>query len=633
MGKPIRAGWQAAVAVTVASASYAGLMPATASAGGGITAVSASPSKVAAGGPLLIKIDTSRGSEGGAKGGNVRLRLDPKGKGKPVSLFGSPRGADGGDPAIVPSRAKGTYALLACTGNGGCEEAKRPVKVREPKPDPLAVTPQPVAGTPVSARIGPEGGTITASAPNGALLALSVPPNALTAPDTLTLSPLAGIGGQPLDFVAGAELGPGGLRLVREATLTIDPQGKVKDAVALGYSGARNEAALTPSTEKSGVLSIPLTHFSGGAMLDARPAEWIKLGPYLPSSSHLAAQKRLAESLEVRGDAADAALVEALGDWYRERVKPRMELAQTSDTIFEDALAEALAWGRFVELVSRAGAFSRQIAELNELIKTAIGRAFERSVAACQSHQDLFFHARRLLFLPRIGQVIGVEIELDPSEYPRCLRFELDVEGELALRDWAPFGQNSPERIDSLARYAARRIPITVDANGAPTGGKPAPDLLEEAITATRGNNCRFSDPRLIGGTRFGPGPQTEGTDTRFDLDPNLGQGNFLLEDRIQLTGGFTGLNSTLECTDGGTTFGSHGGSLTFNLAMQGLYEARDTFDVSGSSLVVRDWQVFEGSSLYAQKLVSRNVPLTNLGSFWANATESTSWVLHHTPG
>ena len=599
----------------------------------GITDVTASPPKAVAGGPLLVKVELGGRGRQASKSGKVRLRLEPKGKGKPVTLFGSPRGLSGGEPVIVPSKAKGAYELLACAGKGGCEKANRAIKVIAAKPNPLEVTPQVAPGATKSASIGPAGGTISTTAPDGSALTLSVPPDALTAAETITLSPLVGINGQPLDFVAGAELGPSGLRLAEEATLTVDPAAKVEDPIALGYSGAENEAALTPSTERSGVLSLPLTHFSGGAMIDARPAEWIKLGPYLPSSSHLEAMKRLAESLEVPGDGARAALVETLAEWYGERVKPRMELAQSSDTIFEDAVAEALAWEKFVQILSHADAFSKQIRELNELIKTAISRAFDRSVAACQGHVDVFFHARRLLFLPRLGQLKGVEPALDPGEYSGCLRFVLDVEGQLILRDWAPFGLNTPERIDSRATFALRQLPIEVDVTGTPTGRKPAPDSIEEAITHTDGNDCRFTNPRLTGDTRFGPGPQTEGTQTRFDLDPNLGQGNFLLEDRIELTGGFSILNSTLECKDGGSTYGSHGGSGTFNAAMVALYNARGIPDIDAGFPVVRDWQVFEGSALYARKQVSRSVDLTHLGSFWASATEATTWTLQHTPG
>jgi hypothetical protein len=67
-----------------------------------------------------------------------------------------------------------------------------------------------------TAEIGPEGGTLSATATSGAIVTLTVPAGALLSTHAITLTPVASVTGLPLrgGLLASAQLGPEGLTKV-----------------------------------------------------------------------------------------------------------------------------------------------------------------------------------------------------------------------------------------------------------------------------------------------------------------------------------------------------------------------------------------------------------------------------------
>ena len=77
-------------------------------------------------------------------------------------------------------------------------------------------------GRTVSRSIGPAGGTVSATSAGGAAFALAIPAGAVSAPTTISLTPVKRIKGFPLRGPRFAvQLSPDGLALLEPATLTI----------------------------------------------------------------------------------------------------------------------------------------------------------------------------------------------------------------------------------------------------------------------------------------------------------------------------------------------------------------------------------------------------------------------------
>src|SRR5262245_47683239 len=92
---------------------------------------------------------------------------------------------------------------------------------------PLAVTPALDTARAVSATVTSDGGTLTATAANGAVFTLTIPAGAIPEEETITMTPIASIPDLPFSGgLAGAgavQLEPEGLLLLKAATLVIQP--------------------------------------------------------------------------------------------------------------------------------------------------------------------------------------------------------------------------------------------------------------------------------------------------------------------------------------------------------------------------------------------------------------------------
>jgi hypothetical protein len=598
--------------------------------------VTASPPRPVAGGPLMVSVRVRNAGRGRAARTPIRLRLQPlRKKRRGRALFASLRApklkpgkrARLRGIAVIPLKVRGRFRLVACPGRGkrGCGRARRKITVRRPRPRPLKVSPLLDRAAAKFALIGPKGGSVSAVAADGTKLELTIPPKALIAQQRITLTPLLRIKGLPFKLRGGAQLGPAGLRLLRPAKLTIDPPRatRVRRTATIGY--AHGQAGLVPGKRRVGSTVIELMHFSGGALVDWRPAQWIRIGPRLPSSAEARAAQRLATALDMPGNAAaERAYVDALREWFADYVEPRLKLAVDEENLLEDAIGEAGAWSRYVQLRGLGDEFAGELDEVGELLRVAIVKSFKRSERRCADHRDVFFNARRLLILPRTAAVLGIDASLDLGEYDRCLRFDLDVESTVALRNRV----YASARLDTRTEFRML-VPIRVvfagPDLGVPYGNMTAFRRFSEVITASRGQSCHYADTTFRGLGGFNVGPEHAGTG--FELPLGLGLGNQLLDGRLQVQGVPITAVHTTTCS---TSAGSGSGPDSQNIfAWQGLYS--EEHDVNDHA-IVRDWRVFDGGSLYASKNLSRTVPLKYFGGTFAVATESTRFELHHVP-
>lgn len=136
-----------------------------------------------------------------------------------------------------------------------------------PTGEPIDLVPTLAEGA-VTAEIGREGGSVTATGPDGTTYLLELPAEALLFPTDIILTPLADVTGFPFDAPEhrlGADLAPRGLELAREARLTITPAVSLQEmaVAALGYPGDGDNAGAEFFSEEEGSILLTLEHFSG----------------------------------------------------------------------------------------------------------------------------------------------------------------------------------------------------------------------------------------------------------------------------------------------------------------------------------------------------------------------------------
>jgi hypothetical protein len=129
-------------------------------------------------------------------------------------------------------------------------------------------------GRTVSRSIGPAGGTVVATSAAGTSFALALPPGAVRAPTTISLTPVKRIRGFPLRGPRFAvELSPDGLALLEPATLTITLKRAAKGKFAgFVYDGAGRDFGLTVARRSGRTIVLTVEHFSsaGSTRITAR---------------------------------------------------------------------------------------------------------------------------------------------------------------------------------------------------------------------------------------------------------------------------------------------------------------------------------------------------------------------------
>lgn len=182
--------------------------------------------------------------------------------------------------AKIPSRAGlRTSRVLACVAyrsgeraRCSCRTAATPLATRR-LPRPLTAKPELQADRAVTRQVGAAGGTLRTTAANGATLVLTIPAGALDATETVTMTPIGGIGGLRRSglSVGGASLAPEGLLLARTATLRIVPPRRVAEDRVTGYAfrGAGGEFHFKPAVADGDAIEVEVPHFSGAGAADA----------------------------------------------------------------------------------------------------------------------------------------------------------------------------------------------------------------------------------------------------------------------------------------------------------------------------------------------------------------------------
>lgn len=119
-----------------------------------------------------------------------------------------------------------------------------------------------------TAKIGPDGGEVTATSGSGVTFTLVVPPEAVLSPTAITMTPVAtatgaAVGDAPLAMV---HLAPEGFTFLAPATLTITGA-DIENPIGLGASGTGEDAHLLTALDGgTGSVTVSLMHFSAVAI-------------------------------------------------------------------------------------------------------------------------------------------------------------------------------------------------------------------------------------------------------------------------------------------------------------------------------------------------------------------------------
>jgi hypothetical protein len=362
----------------------------------------------------------------------------------------------------------------------------------------------------VSATIGRDGGSLESQG-----VQLEIPAGALSEPVLITLTPLLGLHGSPLDgsFIGGAKLAPEGLVFLRPARLTVPlPTTGVAahDVLGFGSAGDGSDLHLRPRLVEVGVITLELWHFSTAGASSGGSAASAAMQSRQPSAAEQQALQRIA----VAQQACDAELaqgiaggpacanvrpesVRALFDWYTNAVRPGLDQADTAlSPQAEAALAEWLAWKAEVELVflndppPQCGTLQSECDSAHVLATTAVAAHVQRRLNNCTGTSL----AAQLRDVARMADFAGAGAIVLPSPLPdptggallhACAHLKIAVVEFPAIAALS-YANTLRGRVtvDVFSGPDRTDVPFTLTVGGAPVG-TAADGSFQTTVTTT----------------------------------------------------------------------------------------------------------------------------------------------------
>ena len=295
-------------------------------------------------------------------------------------------------------------------------------------------------GRAVSAQIPTSGGTLSATGADGSRFTLTIPPNALLQPTTITLTPVTSVSGMPLSggLVAAAHFAPEGLRLYDVATLRIEPVRAVPagEQVGFGYYGTGTNFHLAPLAMGE-AIELPILHFSGAGIGQGTTADQSGQLTRAPAPTEAQLQQEISALVGAERVAALAGqpgdpdfgskLAALMQDYFDNVVEPKLKAAESSNdpAVIQEALTTALAWERMAQLLGmETDSLQRTLALIIKLAELNFNDAYTRCL---QNPLQAAMHLERMIAAARIAALMG--LESDPrfpfSKVDQCARANL----------------------------------------------------------------------------------------------------------------------------------------------------------------------------------------------------------------
>jgi len=290
------------------------------------------------------------------------------------------------------------------------------------------------AGRAATANIPITGGSLSATAADGTVYTLTVPPEALVADQQITMTPIVAMKGLALGggTLAGVQLAPEGLRFYRFARLSIAPRAAgPQRALSFSYQGAGKSLHLHPLAPETNALSMPLLHFSGAVVylgdnisLPVRretftPEEW-------EARFEHELQQYVSEQREraLQGQPEDPQLAEKLGRAqelvFDFAVAPLLERMKTDCVFAMENLPKVLSWERWVELYGTHERNAGRIDAARAAQLQGLDACWALMTSQCLAETDT--GRRQSIFtVARQAALLGLDAQkYDPFAVPRC---------------------------------------------------------------------------------------------------------------------------------------------------------------------------------------------------------------------
>lgn len=367
-----------------------------------------------------------------------------------------------------------SLALSACSSDG----------------DNTSSTPSIPIETTISASIGNEGGSISATSTEGVSYTLVIPVGALTETVNIQLTPLANMGASPLNrgLVGAVTMEPSGLVFARAVTLHIDAVATPEtDEILAGFILANDGSALglRPPVVVDGGIEISFSHFStaGSATLTAEEIEELPDEALETPGDHFMNELMRKPSVG-NGDTEQLGIdiSDGFRQWYLEHVKPLLNEAITNlglnpstvnDLLDDPAIEAYREWIRArvaIEVLTDGSTNANSLladldAEAKPLVAQLIIDRIDLSIAQCPIQASL-----RLLSFAALYQNIAVELVLASEDFSldsatflskvnSCARPVLD---EIDLP--SPLNIGTPSSLDAVAKVVFNGTPDPEDA-------------------------------------------------------------------------------------------------------------------------------------------------------------------------
>lgn len=365
-------------------------------------------------------------------------------------------------------------ALLA-----GCGPAAPPTDDPTPNPfpapHPLQVSYRLEESQALQQPVTIEGGSLSATASDGTVYTLTVPPDALIEDVAIKMTPVASLEGFALEggTIAGVKLEPEGLRLFNFATLTITPPGgSAVPAAGFASKAGGEEFHRYPLLLDPEALSLKLMHFS-----------------------EVIEKERDAQIMGEESDPEATAKLEAILDAYYKLVIEPMLPKIASDCQYGKANAgKALAWVRQVELMG----FGKRFAAESDAIGTArmagLENCWKEMIGECfdPSNEAQVTEARILM---REFQFLGVDPDAHDPFDPTVLCKQPEASGTASWSSTYTF-ENNPGWFGEGSDDITSSGYIWLPDEEASHDGMLEYKLAGVTVTASGSSSCTQNDDR-----------------------------------------------------------------------------------------------------------------------------------------
>lgn len=361
----------------------------------------------------------------------------------------------------------------------------------------------------VHAVIQTSGGTLTATAADGTVFTLTIPPNALLSSETITMTPIAMIEKLPMSggLIAAVQLEPSGLRLFEAATLVLKTPRPIplgtESPVAWKKNG--NDFHNYPLQIDPNTITFKLLHFSGAGVASGTEADRANQRASIPCDKEAAMQQEAAAVIGPERERQKAGLPEdptfgarlmdVYFNYFTNTIQPMMNSARNSkdDGVLLAAWSRVLGFMRTIEVTTEffpdpriAATNAAMFDFLSNVAQTLSNNALDH----CVNERKPEF-LQRILGAERMVQVVGLPIDLNTQEkIDKCGRFELIFESQFDKVADPGGGIRITQRM-----HATVTVPIRFTMDIAPlVGSAPLDYVYSMTYAAPSPMSCTMSN-------------------------------------------------------------------------------------------------------------------------------------------